>query len=133
MSAGKDGAHQTPPASTSAVVNRPEFRAHFPSWEGCHDARQVRPRVEGQGDPAGPQHANDYASEWAAITAVAGRLGMSGETLRKWIHQAEVDAGQVPGVSSEAVQEVRELRRKNRELEQRLPAPVRIRWRGAGA
>jgi transposase len=66
------------------------------------------------------EHADDYASEWAAITAVAGRLGMSGETLRKWIRQAGVDAGQAPGVSSEAVREVRELRRKNRELEQTI-------------
>ena len=66
------------------------------------------------------EHAGDYASEWAAITAVAGRLGMSGETLRKWIRQAGADAGQAPGVSSEAVREVRELRRKNRELEQTI-------------
>jgi transposase len=66
------------------------------------------------------EHADDYASERAAITAVAGRLGMSGETLRKWIRQAGVDAGRAPGVSSEAVREVRELRRKNRELEQTI-------------
>ena len=29
------------------------------------------------------EHAGDYPSEYAAITAVAGRLGMSAETLRK--------------------------------------------------
>jgi transposase-like protein len=47
------------------------------------------------------EHAGDYASEYAAITAVAGRLGMTAETLRKWIRQAEVDAGKAPGVSTE--------------------------------
>src|SRR5690242_9128671 len=31
------------------------------------------------------EHVGDYDSEWAAITAVAGRLGLSAETLRKWI------------------------------------------------
>ena len=45
---------------------------------------------------------------------------MSGETLRKWIRQAEVHAGQAPGVSSEAAREIRELKRKNRELEQTI-------------
>jgi transposase len=66
------------------------------------------------------EHAGDYESQWAAITAVAGRLGMSAETLRKWIRQAEVDAGTAPGVTSSESAEVRELRRKNRELEQTI-------------
>jgi transposase len=64
------------------------------------------------------EHAGDYPSEYAAITAVAGRLGMTAETLRKWVRQAGIDEGQAPGVSSEAAREIRELRRKNRELEQ---------------
>lgn len=63
------------------------------------------------------EHAADYESEWAAISSVAGRLGMSAETLRKWIRQAGVDRGQAPGVSSEAAREIRELKRKNAELE----------------
>jgi transposase len=66
------------------------------------------------------EHAGDYATEWAAITAVAGQLGMSAETLRKWIRQAEVDAGEAAGVSTEVTREIRELRRKNRELEQTI-------------
>jgi transposase len=64
------------------------------------------------------EHAGDYESEYAAISAVAGRLGMSAETLRKWIRQAEVDEGKAPGVTSSESAEIRELRRKNRELEQ---------------
>ena len=38
-------------------------------------------------------HTGDYETEWAAIAAVSGRLGMSAETLRKWIRQAEVKRG----------------------------------------
>ena len=38
-------------------------------------------------------HRGDYASEYEAIRTVAGRLGMNPETLRKWLRQAEVDAG----------------------------------------
>jgi transposase len=66
------------------------------------------------------EHAGDYPTEWAAITAVSGRLGMSAETLRKWIRQAEVDEGAVSGVTSSESAEIRELRRKNRELEQTI-------------
>ena len=63
------------------------------------------------------EHGGDYPSEYAAITAVAGRLGMTPETLRKWIRQAAVDKGEAPGVSTESSKEVRELRRKVSELE----------------
>jgi transposase len=63
------------------------------------------------------EHAGDYPSEYAAITAVARRLGMTPETLRKWIRQAEVDEGRAPGVTTETSREVRELRRKVAELE----------------
>jgi transposase len=45
------------------------------------------------------EHVGDYAIEWAAIKAVSGRLGMSAETLRKWLRQSEVEAAiatQVP-------------------------------------
>jgi transposase len=46
------------------------------------------------------EHAGDYPTQWAAIRAVSGRLGMSAETLRKWIRQVEVDESKVAGVTS---------------------------------
>ena len=66
------------------------------------------------------EHAGDYPTQWAAMKAVSGRLGMSTETLRKWIRQAGIDEGAAPGVSSSESAEIRELRRKNRELEQTI-------------
>jgi len=66
------------------------------------------------------EHAGEYPSQYAAITAVARRLGMSPETLRLWLRQAEVDEGSAPGVPSSESAELRELRRKNRELEQTI-------------
>jgi transposase len=66
------------------------------------------------------EHAGDYPTEYAAITAVSGRLGMSAETLRKWIRQGEVDEGRAAGVTSSESAEIRELRRRNRELEQTI-------------
>ena len=64
------------------------------------------------------EHRSDYSSEWAAITTVAARLGMSAETLRKWVRQCRVDAGQEKGVTTEQAALIRELRSKNAELEQ---------------
>ncbi len=59
----------------------------------------------------------DYPSEWAAIGAVAQKLGIgSSETLRKWIRQAEVDGGSRPGVTSEEHAEIRRLKREVAEL-----------------
>jgi transposase len=63
------------------------------------------------------EHRADYPSEYAAVTAVAGRLGMTAETLRQWIRQDEVDAGGAAGVTTEESKEIRDLRRKVRELE----------------
>lgn len=66
------------------------------------------------------EHKGDYESEYAAIKAVSARLGMTAETLRKWLRQAEVDAGQTAGVTSETARELRELKRKNAELERTI-------------
>jgi transposase len=62
----------------------------------------------------------DYATEWAAIKAVSGRLGMSAETVRKWLRQSEVEAGETAGVTTGSVRQIRELKRKNAELERTI-------------
>jgi transposase len=99
------------------ALNRPGFFAHVLYWEGWRDVDQVRREHQGQGGAAGLEHSDSYDSEWAAIEAISGRLGMNPETLCKWVRQAEVDAGEADGVTSQTMQELRELRRKNRELE----------------
>ena len=40
-----------------------------------------------------------YESQWAAIVSIAGKFGMTAETLRSWVRQAETDAGKRPGGS----------------------------------
>ena len=59
----------------------------------------------------------EYPSDWPAICAVAEKLGIgTAETLRKWVRQAEVDAGSRPGVTSEENAEIKRLKRENAEL-----------------
>ncbi|MGO3662817.1 transposase, partial [Microbacterium gubbeenense] len=60
---------------------------------------------------------SEYPSEYAAITAVAGMLGIgSPETIRTWIRRVQVDGGQRPGVASDAQAEIKKLKRENAEL-----------------
>ena len=66
------------------------------------------------------EHVGDYDTEFAAIKAIAARLGMSTEALRRWVRQDEIDTGHAPGVSSESAKEIKELKRKNAELEQTI-------------
>ena len=59
----------------------------------------------------------EQESEWAAITKVAGLLGVgTPETVRKWVRQAEIDDGARPGVTTEDSAEVKRLKRENAEL-----------------
>ena len=50
------------------------------------------------------------------VTRIARQLGIGPESLRKWVHQAEVDRGQRPGTSSDEAHRLAELERENREL-----------------
>jgi transposase len=62
------------------------------------------------------EHQREYESQWAAIVSIAGKLGMTAETVRKWVRQAEVDGGARPGLSSVEAARVKGLERENREL-----------------
>jgi len=33
------------------------------------------------------EHRPDYASEWAALTSIAGKIGCTTETLRRWCRE----------------------------------------------
>ena len=62
------------------------------------------------------EHSAEYPSEWAAIGSIAGKFGMTPETLRKWVRQAERDEGRRPGLTTDERQQMKELARENREL-----------------
>src|ERR1041384_491154 len=62
------------------------------------------------------EHAAAHPSQWAAITSIAAKLGCSAETLRSWVRQAERDAGQRPGLTTDERARLKQLERENFEL-----------------
>ena len=83
-----------------------------------HDTtRQICPRSCGSGPSAWcSRHQDEHPSQWAAITSIAHKFGMSAETLRKWVRRAETDDGLRPGLTSDERQRLKTLERENREL-----------------
>ena len=63
-------------------------------------------------------HQGDYASQWSAIVSIASKIGCTGETLRKWVRQAERDQGLRDGTTTEERDRLKALERENRELRQ---------------
>jgi len=57
-----------------------------------------------------------HETQWAAIRSIAEKIGCSPETLRLWLRRTERDAGQRPGLTSDAQERLKALERENREL-----------------
>jgi len=62
------------------------------------------------------EHQGEYNSQWAAIGSIAGKIGCTAETLRKWVRRVERDQGRRAGVTSTERERLKELERENREL-----------------
>ena len=62
------------------------------------------------------EHRDEYPSQWAAIASIAGKFGMTSETLRRWVRTAEIDYGFRPGLSTDERERLKGLERENREL-----------------
>ena len=69
--------------------------------------RAVRLVLEQQGE---------HESQWAAIGAIASKIGCTAETLRKWVRQAEREQGRRSGLTSGERDRLKELEREVREL-----------------
>ena len=62
------------------------------------------------------EHRAEYPTTTAAVLAVSKQVGVGKESLRRWVAQAEVDAGDRPGVTSEELEEIKRLKAENRRL-----------------
>ena len=64
------------------------------------------------------EHQAEHNSQWAAIGSIAGKIGCTSETLRRWVRQAERDQGKRPGPTTSETERIKALERENRELRQ---------------
>jgi transposase len=62
------------------------------------------------------EHRDEYPSEWSAMTSIAGKLGMTPETLRTWVRRAEVDGRLRPGLTTDERQKLKDLEKEVKEL-----------------
>jgi transposase len=62
------------------------------------------------------EHQGEHASQWAAIQSIAGKLGCTTESLRRWVRQAERDLGKRAGLTSDERERLKTLERENQEL-----------------
>jgi transposase len=75
---------------------------------------------------AKPQYPQEFKAEAVqlvrssgrAISQIAKDLGVSGNSLRNWLKQAEIDQGQREGLTTEEREELRKLRKENKILRQ---------------
>jgi transposase len=59
------------------------------------------------------EHQNEHGSQWAAISSIAGKIGCTAETLRRWVRQAERDQGKRPGPTTSETERIKALERES--------------------
>jgi transposase len=64
------------------------------------------------------EHQDEYPSQWGAISSIAAKIGCTAQTLSNWVRQAERDAGERAGLTSEERTRLKALEREVRELRQ---------------
>ena len=106
--------------SVSHQVWNPNRRSGHLSWlaregglEGCCCAQAVPQRV-----PDDVVRVARNREDGVTFEQIAADFGIHPMTLSKWMRQADVDDGAKPGTSRTESAELRELRRRNRLLEQ---------------
>ena len=60
--------------------------------------------------------AAEQGERHGTVTKVAGQLGIGTESLRKWVHQAEIDRGQRGGLTTDERERMKAMEREIREL-----------------
>ncbi len=80
--------------------------------------KRIDPGVKDRAVRLVREHRSEYPSLTAAAAAVARQERLGKETVRRWAVQAEIDAGERSGSTSEELVETKTLKAKVRRLEE---------------
>lgn len=80
--------------------------------------KQFPPEVRSRAVRMTLERLSEYPSVYAACKALAPKLGVGAESLRRWVVQAQIDAGDKTGPSSEELEEIKRLRTEVRDLKE---------------
>jgi transposase len=83
---------------------------------GKPNTRRYTPQEKAQAVRLVHQLRKELGVSHGTIQRVAEQLGYGTESLRKWVQQADVDAGDAPGTTTSDAQRMRHLEQENREL-----------------
>jgi transposase len=72
--------------------------------------KQLPPEVRDRAVGTIMDRLSEYSFVYAACKAPAPKLGVGPESLRRWVVQARIDAGEKTGPSSDELEEIKRLR-----------------------
>ena len=78
--------------------------------------KKIDPQVRERAVRLVLEHRAEYPSNQQAVAAVARQEGVGAESLRRWVIQAEIDAGDRDGQTGQEAAEIKRLRAENRRL-----------------
>ena len=79
---------------------------------------EYAPEVRGRAVRMVLENQSEHGSRWAAVVSIAAKIGCSAHTLNEWLRKAEVDRDSRGGVLREVAEQLKALKRENRELRQ---------------
>ena len=62
------------------------------------------------------EHEGEYSSQWQAICSIASKIGCSPDSLKAWLRQRQVNAGKVPGTTTDENERIKALEKEAKEL-----------------
>jgi len=88
---------------TERIPGKPSTRRYTPAEkeQAVRLVRQLRAEI---------------GTEHGTVQRVAAQLGYGVESVRSWVDQADIDAGQKPGVTTAEAEKIKVLEQENREL-----------------
>jgi transposase-like protein len=79
-------------------------------------ARRYTPEEKAQAVRLVRQLRAELGTDHGTVQRIAGQLGYGVESVRNWVHQADIDEGRKPGTTTTDADRIKELEQENREL-----------------